>query len=99
MVINGQEEIFTKKIAAQDLNKFIEETLKYLKLPLSEIDFFGVLTGEGSFTGSRMGITTSNTLAHLLKKPIFELNTDSLENVHHLALTQLQPVSQVIPRY
>ncbi len=48
----------------------IEELLCEHCLSLSDMDFFGVVIGPGSFTGIRIGVATINALAFATKKPV-----------------------------
>jgi tRNA threonylcarbamoyl adenosine modification protein YeaZ len=55
--------------------KVLPELQKIIKQHGSGIDRIFVVTGPGSFTGLRIGITIANTLAYALKKPIIGMNT------------------------
>lgn len=48
----------------------IDEVLRSLSLNISECDFFGVVTGPGSFTGIRIGIATIKGFALAADKPV-----------------------------
>jgi len=48
----------------------IDLVLKKAKLRLSQIDYFGVCTGPGSFTGMRIGISVMKALAYSTGKPL-----------------------------
>ncbi len=65
----------------------VENLLSATKRELSEIDFFAVTNGPGSFTGLRIGVATVKGLAHAVHKPLVEISTlDALsENVPHFS--------------
>jgi tRNA threonylcarbamoyladenosine biosynthesis protein TsaB len=47
----------------------VEELIKESKISLSEVDFFGVVLGAGSFTGIRIGVSTVKALCFAYNKP------------------------------
>lgn len=53
----------------------VDEMLKKLNMDIEEIDLFVAVTGPGSFTGIRIGVTTIKALAMSLNKPIVAVNT------------------------
>lgn len=100
LVVGGKVKKLVAPVRAQDLQQLTDKLLKSAKVKIEEIDAVAVLTGPGSYTGTRMGVAAANTLGWLIDKPIIELEGDSLEN----ALTQLQqfppkPVTQATAQY
>ncbi|MBE7018906.1 MAG: tRNA (adenosine(37)-N6)-threonylcarbamoyltransferase complex dimerization subunit type 1 TsaB [Ruminococcaceae bacterium] len=65
----------------------VEEVLVATKKDLSEIDYFAITNGPGSFTGLRIGVSTVKGLAHAVNKPLVEISTlDALaENIPHFS--------------
>lgn len=61
-----------KPVRAQQLVTMIEQILEERKLSFADIRALAVLTGPGSFTGVRIGITVANTLSWVKKLPIVE---------------------------
>ena len=53
----------------------IDNGLKYLNLKLSDIDKLFVVTGPGSFTGVRVGVTVAKTIAWALKIDVISLSS------------------------
>lgn len=53
----------------------VDEVLKKLNIDIEDIDLFVVVTGPGSFTGIRIGVTVVKALAMALNKPIVAVNT------------------------
>ncbi|MDD7765391.1 MAG: tRNA (adenosine(37)-N6)-threonylcarbamoyltransferase complex dimerization subunit type 1 TsaB [Peptoniphilaceae bacterium] len=53
----------------------VQEMLSKLNIDISEIDLYVAVTGPGSFTGIRIGVTTAKALAMALNKPIVSVNT------------------------
>lgn len=52
---------------------FVEAFLEKNELDISDIDYFGVVVGPGSFTGIRVGVATINAFALALSKPVIEI--------------------------
>ena len=55
---------------SQKLVSMLKEILDSLCLKPSDIDVFAAITGPGSFTGLRIGITTVKALAYAVQKPV-----------------------------
>ena len=53
----------------------IHEMLSACALTPADIDLIACLTGPGSFTGVRLGITTAKTMSQVLGKPVVPVNT------------------------
>lgn len=53
----------------------VDEMLKKLNIDIEDIDLFVAVTGPGSFTGIRIGVTFVKALAMALNKPIVAVNT------------------------
>src|SRR3989338_6734215 len=62
----------------------IKNIIKENKCSLSDIDYFAVIIGPGSFTGLRIGLTTIKALAWAMKKPVIPISTlrALAQNVH-----------------
>ncbi len=60
------------------LMPFIEEILDEAKVNLSELDFFAVVIGPGSFTGIRIGVATIKALAFANSKKVLSLTSFDL---------------------
>jgi len=65
-------ENFSRKTAlrSEDLLRLIDAVLREGKTDLKEIDGIAVSIGPGSFTGTRVGVSSSRALAQFLKKPL-----------------------------
>jgi len=60
---------------SQTLMPMIDEVFKKSELTPENIDLFAVSNGPGSFTGLRIGVTTTKGLAHATNKPVCGVNT------------------------
>ncbi len=82
-----------EKAHSEYLSPSIEESFHKSNWSLDDLDGFLVTHGPGSFTGLRVGLNTVKSLAYVVKKPIYTMN--SLEN---LALsTYKQKDRQTLP--
>ncbi|HEX2946014.1 MAG TPA: tRNA (adenosine(37)-N6)-threonylcarbamoyltransferase complex dimerization subunit type 1 TsaB [Clostridia bacterium] len=69
------------KTHSQKLVPMLAEILDSLRLTPSDIDVYAAVTGPGSFTGVRIGVTTIKSLAYTLKKPVAGIpSLDALAN-------------------
>lgn len=55
---------------SQMLLPMVDETLSRAGVPIGELDAIAVVTGPGSFTGVRIGVSTAKGLAHALGIPV-----------------------------
>ena len=62
----------------------IDTVLRSVNLTISDVDGFGVISGPGSFTGIRIGLTTVKGLADSLGKPVFPVTSfEAWVEKHH----------------
>lgn len=73
--IVGDFFINTKLTHSQTLVPMIDATLKSTKTDLSDIDYFAVNTGPGSFTGIRIGVSVIKGIAMAHSKPCVSIST------------------------
>ena len=57
------------------LLKETDEFLASFGVTVSDIDYFAVVIGPGSFTGIRIGVATINAFAMATKKPVIEITS------------------------
>lgn len=60
---------------SERLMPMLQRLLNDLSLSIEDIDGYAVTLGPGSFTGTRIGVTTVKTLAQLANKPICGIST------------------------
>lgn len=61
----------------------IEEMLSQLNKSKNDISQIIVVTGPGSYTGSRVGVATANALSFGLKKPLCGINKFDIAKIVH----------------
>jgi len=71
----GEYFINNKMTHCEKLAPMIDGVLKNLNMKPADIDIFAAITGPGSFTGLRIGVTTIKTIAYALKKPVIGITT------------------------
>ena len=59
---------------SEGLLTHVEELLTKAKATLNDIDVFGNISGPGSFTGIRIGLTTIKAFASALRKPVVNVS-------------------------
>lgn len=59
---------------SQSLMPLVDAALEAGKLSPIDLDCIAVVTGPGSFTGVRIGVTTAKALAHAANKPVLGIN-------------------------
>lgn len=72
---------------AESLLPTIDDLLTAQYIKLHELAGIIVVTGPGSFTGTKVGITVANTLAWATKLPIAGITADELD-IHHQQLIE-----------
>lgn len=71
----GEITINYKQNHSETLMPIVDTLLKMLDLDISEIDYFAITKGPGSFTGLRIGASTIKAMAHALNKKIVAIST------------------------
>ncbi len=70
-----------QKTHSQKLIPMLKELLDSLSLAPGDIDIYAAVTGPGSFTGLRIGVTTVKAMAYALGKPVAGVpSLDALAN-------------------
>ncbi len=87
-----------RKLADELLLK-IEVLLKNNKIKLDELTGIVVFTGDGSFTGLRIGTTIANSLAYSLNIPIIESSGEDWITTGLVSLKTAEPGKYVVPKY
>jgi tRNA threonylcarbamoyladenosine biosynthesis protein TsaB len=82
----GEYSLNDKKTHSQKLVPMIDELLRSLKLSAGDIDVFAAITGPGSFTGIRIGVTTVKAMAYAGKKPA-------------VGVTSLDALAEAVPAF
>lgn len=79
-IVDGEklvcEEILNNGLThSQTIMPMIESVMKRSGLETSDIDLFAAVTGPGSFTGLRIGVSAVKALAHAANKPCAAVST------------------------
>ncbi len=86
----------------------VEKLLKKVRVGFSDIDRIVVVSGPGSFTALRIGVTVANVLAFGLEVPLFSVSTMTLakfsdksfgEIMLSLRPSHLKKEFPVVPKY
>ena len=72
-----EAELVNKQTHSQRVMPMADAALAMNDMTAAEIDVFGAVTGPGSFTGVRIGVSTVKALAHAAGKPCVAV--DALE--------------------
>ena len=68
-------EIQISKSHSGALTNLIDQTVRFSRMDLKEIDAIAISKGPGSYTGLRVGTSTAKGLAMALDKPLIAVNT------------------------
>lgn len=79
---------------ARHIMGMLDDTLTQAHMSLTEVDGFGVITGPGTFTGLRIGISTVQGMAYALSKPVAGIT--SLDALATQAGTKLQHICPMV---
>lgn len=79
---------------SEKLLGFIDQLLKQAKLKLKDLKGIAVVTGPGSFTAIRIGVTVANTLAWSLDIPLRGFKAEDKINY-----TKISSKKLVLPHY
>ncbi len=96
--ILGQETWQSQKNEAEMLLPEIDEMLKKNMLDFDDLDSVLVVSGPGSFTGLRVGVTVANTIAYLNKANLYAVNTFEYwwNQLHHKNLQDIKYTALLI---
>ncbi|MDO5022175.1 MAG: tRNA (adenosine(37)-N6)-threonylcarbamoyltransferase complex dimerization subunit type 1 TsaB [Eubacteriales bacterium] len=66
--------VLNKLTHSVNLMPMIEEAFEKSSLSVSDVDYFAAVTGPGSFTGVRIGVSAVKAMAHAKNKPCIAVN-------------------------
>lgn len=102
-LIDGSDRIYQEwqadRTLAKDLLKRLNEFLDSNRRSWSDIDGLGVLSGPGSFTGLRIGITVMNTIANCEHIPIVSGEGEDWHEQVPRKLASHEDEKIIIPNY
>ncbi len=81
----GESNLALERTHSERLMPLLAELLQSVDLQVQDLDGFAVTLGPGSFTGTRIGVTTAKTLAQMTDKPIKGVSTIEV-TAYNLAL-------------
>lgn len=84
---------------ADELLPTIQKLMSSNDVSIEDIKGIIIFTGEGSFTGLRIGTTVANTLAYSLASPIVESSGEDWIATGLVELEAAKPGSYVLPKY
>jgi tRNA threonylcarbamoyl adenosine modification protein YeaZ len=84
---------------ANELLPKIQELISEVKIELQDLTGIVIYTGEGSFTGLRIGTTVTNTLAYALSIPIVEAKGKSWIKTGLGKIKTTTAGKYVVPKY
>ncbi|KKQ74416.1 MAG: glycoprotein endopeptidase [Berkelbacteria bacterium GW2011_GWB1_38_5] len=92
---------FETDMQSEDLLIAINGTLKKQKISVKNLTAILVNQGPGSFTGTRVGVTTANTLGWSLNIPVYGYHNENFEEVFKKIVENYQNKfsKSVIPFY
>lgn len=102
LVIDGQSAHYeweAGRTLARYLLKFIHEKLTEAGKNFYDISGIGVMSGPGSFTGLRIGLTVANTLADSLGVPIVGAGGENWQSIALERLVRGDNDRIVLPEY
>ena len=80
--------VFNEITHSEKLLPLIDEMFKASGSSLNNMDVLSCSNGPGSFTGIRIGLATIKGFGHILKKPIFAINSTLLLSIEDFFLNQ-----------
>lgn len=96
--ILAEERWLSEKKLGNDLLPKIVAQLNQVKISLKDLDCILVNAGPGSFTGTRVGVSTANALAWALDIPVFASDSADKLSTPEL-LSTLHFFKPVVPKY
>lgn len=78
-----------KKRSERLIFQAMDELLENAQMEISQIDYYTVIQGPGSYTGLRIGMAVAKTLAQVHQKPVIGVN--SLEYLASMVLPREAP--------
>lgn len=71
---------------SESLTTFMQEVMTHSKWSFEDLDAIVVTSGPGSYTGLRIGVSTTKGLCYALNKPLISI--DSIESLANIARTK-----------
>ena len=90
----AETQLDTKKRAAQTITPTISDLLKSVGWRPSDLELIAVVTGPGSFTGLRIGVTTAKVMAYAVGADV--IGVDAMQVIAEQAPVDVQRLHVVV---